>query len=713
MPPRRDRRGRGRRGPAAVDPSRVGNAKSTGRRSEIAPAHPASSGRSSTPTRAAGGGPARSPGRARRTPRTAGRRSRASSARGSSRRSIRVIAAIAAGRSAMRPDRRPRRGSREPSTAVSSTAGTATGKPVTSALIWFQNALRAGPPQTRISRDLRRRPRASAPRRAGSRAPTPRRSPAPMWPRPWPSVRPASTPRASGSQIGERSPARYGRKTRPSAPGGVARRLGEQRVGRDRAAEDAVAIPVERAARRGHRRPDAEQPGQRRRRHERAGDLDRPVPVHAEPAGRAARIVGVARLEQPGAEVARERVDRAADDRDAGGAGRARRRRSSVSRADDLAARRRPAAGDRDGTPAAATRPRPGRPDPGTSGAPATPVSRKREPLPGREVPARARRRRRARGARPRARPAGHRAPSRGCPVAAASELGLLARRGVSRNVIAGRVASPRASTATSVGPWPSTPIATTSAWLGRAQRPDRADDRRPPGPRILLGPARAADRRRGRSRRGASASEAAVERDEPGLDLGRAEVDAEDGRRAGAHRARSAVAVEPLASSATTASAVATSVTSVRTSPARSAPRIGADLGLARTPRRSRPGRVASRRASNAMTRSRRAGQTNRPSRSNGAIEDLADRAAARRARRWTSSPTERGAPRRPADPEQRDVEPIPQVDRSPADAGVRDERPLRGGVVDQPRRHQPARLATERVGDPPVRLALRPVDQ
>jgi hypothetical protein len=38
-----------------------------------------------------------------------------------------------------------------------------------------------------------------------------------------------------------------------------------------------------------------------------------------------------------------------------------------------------------------------------------------------------------------------------------------------------------------------------------------------------------------------------------------------------------------------------------------------------------------------------------------------------------------------------------------------VRDERPLRGGVVDQSRRHQPSRLATERIGDPAVWLALR----
>jgi hypothetical protein len=130
------------------------------------------------------------------------------------------------------------------------------------------------------------------------------------------SVSPASTPRASGSQSGERSPARYGRKTRPSAPGRGGGRLGEQRIGRDRVAEDAVAVPVERAAGRRHGGPDAEQTGQRGRRHERAGDLERPVPVHTEAAGRPARIVCIARLEQPGAEVAGECVDHAADDGD-------------------------------------------------------------------------------------------------------------------------------------------------------------------------------------------------------------------------------------------------------------------------------------------------------------------------------------------------------------------------------------------------------------
>ena len=65
----------------------------------------------------------------------------------------------------------------EPRTAVSSTAGTRTRNPVTSALIWFQASLRAGPPQARIAstrhagREHRRR------RRGGSPGRSPRGSP--------------------------------------------------------------------------------------------------------------------------------------------------------------------------------------------------------------------------------------------------------------------------------------------------------------------------------------------------------------------------------------------------------------------------------------------------------------------------------------------------------------------------------------------------------
>ena len=69
--------------------------------------------------------------------------------------------------------------------------------------------------------------------------------------------------------------------------------------------------------------------------------------------------------------------------------------------------------------------------------------------------------------------------------------------------------------------------------------------------------------------------------------------------------------------------------------------------------------------------------------------------------------------APGRPADAEQRDIDPLPEVEDR-ADPSVRNERPLRGGVVDETGRHQPACLAAECVGDAPVRLAFgagRPV--
>ena len=64
--------------------------------------------------------------------------------------------------------------------------------------------------------------------------------------------------------------------------------------------------------------PTLYRPVERRRGHERARDLDRLVPVHAEPAGRTARVVGVAGLEEARAEIAREGVVGPAGDRDAG-----------------------------------------------------------------------------------------------------------------------------------------------------------------------------------------------------------------------------------------------------------------------------------------------------------------------------------------------------------------------------------------------------------
>ena len=97
------------------------------------------------------------------------------------------------------------------------------------------------PPPTATSRAARRRrlasPRGCAARR--TRCPPARRGRG--RPRPWRSVSPAITPRASGSNIGVRSPAKYGSMTSPSAPGRAAAGLLDQRrrtaaAGRARAA---------------------------------------------------------------------------------------------------------------------------------------------------------------------------------------------------------------------------------------------------------------------------------------------------------------------------------------------------------------------------------------------------------------------------------------------------------------------------------------------
>jgi thiamine biosynthesis lipoprotein len=102
-----------------------------------------------------------------------------------------------------------------------------------------------------------------------------------------------------------------------------------------------------------------------------------------------------------------------------------------------------------------------------------------------------------------------------------------------------------------------------------------------------------------------------AVEGDQAGLDLGCAEVQAQKERPARRHLVRPCRGTEVASSSATTASAVATSVTSDCTIPARSAPRIGCTFPApAATPMAT--GTRPRFRASNAITRSRRAGQTN-----------------------------------------------------------------------------------------------------
>ena len=253
----RRRRGRCRRGPAARPPSRIGNARSTPSIARVAPdSRPRSS---CTACRERHAGRARPPDRApcrRRTPgRTwsASSRSRLEPAldRGSSRGRRSATSGHA-------PDRRPRRGS--PSRAPRSRArpARATGKPVTSALIWFHDVA-AGRAAAGAHRGRPSRPAASigvgdvADREARS----PRGSPARGGRGRGARVRPANAPVALGSQIGDRSPARYGRKTTPSAPGGVARGLLEQPFRGDAAAED---------RRRGTSRARGRWPPSRRRR---------------------------------------------------------------------------------------------------------------------------------------------------------------------------------------------------------------------------------------------------------------------------------------------------------------------------------------------------------------------------------------------------------------------------------------------------------------
>ena len=241
---------------------------------------------------------------------------------------------------------------------------------------------------------------------------------------------------------------------------------------------------------------------------------------------------------------------------------------------------------------------------------------------------------------------------------------------------------------------------------LGRVQRADGADHRGPPRTRVLFRPPRSVPDLEAVARPG-DRQQPPVEGHEARLDLGRAEIEAEDGGRSAVVGHAGGVS----ASRATTASAVATSVTSVRIAPLRSAPRTGRTL-LSPAPTPIATGTRPSARASKASTRSRRAGQTNWPSMSKGAMR-ISPTAPARSSSAATSSPTD-AAPQRPAaDPDERDIEPAPQVEDG-ADAGVRLEGVLGRGVVDEPGHHQAMGLRTEGVGDAAERLALgtgRPV--
>ena len=422
------------------------------------------------------------------------------------------------------------------------------------------------------------------------------------------------------------------------------------------------------------------------------GTLERPIPVDPEPARRAARIVGVAGFEEAGAEVARERVHGPADDRDPGfqperigrGLGQAAddaphrgARREPVGRD----ARRR----DRSRIGHELVRDERGGGDAGET---------EREPLPGREVPAR---RRRDAGSWRSTQSAAGRPPSAQprTPVASASSSASAVAR-VSRNVIAGRVASPRASTATSVGPCPSTPIATTSARsAARSARTalTTADHQAPGSCSAQPWPpdveAVAAPRQR---------QQPAVEADETRLDLGRPEIEPEDGRFPGGH---------------------------ARTSVGRCERRLvegddgfgGGDVGDER-PDDARPQRAEDRPdlalARRDPDRHREPAETSRIERDDALAQGRADEPAVEVERgdedladgvrrlevalAWRRRAA-RDAPGRAADPEQRDVEPIPQVDDGP------NARRARRAPVAWPRR----RRAPAPSGRAPGRRARR----
>ena len=202
----------------------------------------------------------------------------------------------------------------------------------------------------------------------------------------------------------------------------------------------------------------------------------------------------------------------------------------------------------------------------------------------------------------------------------------------------------------------------------GAPQVPDGRHDGRPPGVGILLGPARPVAHVEAIAGPG-DRHEPPIEGDEARLHLGRPEVDAEDDV---GHGWRPSPPTSVARSSSTTASAVATSVTSVRTTPARSAPRIG-DLALARgdADRDRHPAEGPGIEREHPLAELRRDEAAIEVERRD---EDLADGV---RCIELPGDPLadRGGAPRRAADAEQGDVEPGPQVEDR-ADAGVRLER-------------------------------------
>ena len=336
-----------------------------------------------------------------------------------------------------------------------------------------------------------------------------------------------------------------------------------------------------------------------------------------------------------------------------------------------------------------------------SGGTPATPRSRGTSASP---------RRRSARAAPATARPAAPPSAQPRMPVAAASSAASAVER-VSSQVIAGRVASPRASTGDERR---AVPVDADRDDLGAARRladlADGADDRGPPGAGVLLRPARLrADRHRVAGPR---------ERQEPAVEVTRPALTSVVPRsrpRTPARGAHGAPLVRRERRGVERHHGLGRrDIGDERPRRRRPGARPGSAGPSPRPPRRrSPPGRAPARGASKAITRSRRAGQTNAPSRSNGATRTSPTAPAASSSRGHIRADRRRRPSRgrrcrrarRRGDPTAR------ATARTPACAT---SAVSRRGVVDQPRRHQAVRLGAERLGDPAVRLALgagRPV--
>ena len=260
----------------------------------------------------AGAGPGRAPCTWRRLRR---RRSRTPGS-GSRRRSTDVIAVTPASSDETVPTPTAARIA-APRTAVSPTVGIATGTPRTSALMRAHASPAEGRPASRSSRT-------GAPAAASGSA-TCRSA----------NAAPSSTARARCSRpVGQREPEEHAtrllvedrralpRQVRqehePIGAGCDPRGREEQLVRRPSVAQHDAPHPVHGCPQRGHRPAHDPQPGQRCRRQERPGHLDRAVGIDPDPAGRAAGVDRVARSAKTGAQHRCRPVVDPGDDRDAG-----------------------------------------------------------------------------------------------------------------------------------------------------------------------------------------------------------------------------------------------------------------------------------------------------------------------------------------------------------------------------------------------------------